>query len=234
MNRIATMGELTASVAHELCQPLGAILSNAGAAGMVLGKTSPALHEVQEILEDIQKDAQRAGETIHRIRSIMRKQSVTRRPVDLKGMFKDLHRLVDAEATARRIMVHSDAAGGACVLADPVQLQQVLLNLVLNALDAVSARPDGDRRIVVCVRDSDDQSVTIAVADTGHGIAPDVRPKLFQPFYTTKREGLGMGLSITRTIVEAHGGSIWAESNEAGGATFCLTWPAAACSLSLS
>jgi PAS domain S-box-containing protein len=226
MNRVATMGELTASVAHELCQPLGAILSNAGTAEMVLGNSASSSNDAMEILKDIQEDAQRAGETIHRIRSMMRKHDVTRRPVELKSMFEDLHRLVHAEANARRVIVQSEPTS-AWVLADRIQLQQVLLNLVLNALDAVSARADGDRRIAIAVRDGDaDDSVTITVSDTGHGIPPDVQALLFQPFYTTKVDGLGMGLSITRTIVEAHGGSVWAENNENGGATFCIEMPA--------
>jgi C4-dicarboxylate-specific signal transduction histidine kinase len=218
---------LSNSLAHELNQPLGAILRNAEAAEMFLQAPSPDLEEVRAILADIRKDDQRAGEVIDRMRLQLKQHEVEHSLLDLNLLTGEVLELVSPEADSRKIWLTLETGSShPPVRGDRVQLQQVLLNLLLNAMDAVNdSAPDG-RRVMVRIQTAGPQ-VEVAVSDTGHGIPEDKLARVFDPFFTTKPDGLGMGLAISRDVIEAHGGRLWAKNNEAGGATFTITLPAA-------
>jgi signal transduction histidine kinase/ligand-binding sensor domain-containing protein len=219
--RVSTMGELAASVAHELNQPLGAILSNAEAAEMLLAATPPALAEVKEILADIRRDDERAGEVIHRMRALLHKREMERQPVELNAVAQAVLPLVQAEASLRRITITTDLASDLPpVLGDRIHLQQVLLNLIMNAFEAMSRQVSSERVVTIRTAAAAEATQELSVSDSGPGIDPGKLPRLFDPFFTTKSNGMGMGLSIARRIVEAHHGRIWAENNAARGATF--------------
>jgi PAS domain S-box-containing protein len=225
--RVSTMGELATSLAHELSQPLGAILRNAEAAELILQVSPPDLEEVRDILADIQKDDQRAGAVIDRMRSLLKRREVEHRLLDLNQLAHEVITLVGPEAGARKVRMALDPASSlALVRGDRIQLQQVLLNLLLNAMDAINDPAPDDRRVTVRIQAAGTQ-VEVAVSDTGHGIPADKLAQVFEPFFTTKSNGLGVGLAITRKIIEAHGGSIRAENAPDGGATFCFTLPVA-------
>jgi PAS domain S-box-containing protein len=222
-SRLALMGEFTASIAHEINQPLGAILSNADAAELLLGSSPPALDQVRETLGDIGKDALRASGVIKRLRALLRKREIEFQPVDLNEVTADVVLLVRTEAQRRGVVVDSEPLGGLpLVRADRVHLQQVLLNLVLNALEAMAGKP-GERRLTLRSGVNENGSAEVAVSDTGPGIPPERLPRLFEPFFSTKTEGMGLGLSIAQSLVRAHGGKLWAENNPCGGATFRVT-----------
>jgi signal transduction histidine kinase len=224
--RVSTVGELTTSVAHELNQPLGAILSNAEAAEMFLAAEPPALDEVRDILADIRKDDQRASEVIRRMRSLLRKQELAPRSIEINAAVEEVLKLLSAGAAVRKVAVKFDRTTDLPrIWCDPVHFQQVVLNLVLNGMEAMAGLPEEKREVIIRTRPGDNGTVKIAVADSGPGIPVDRLPKLFEPFFTTKKEGMGMGLSIARTIVEAHHGQIWAENNSGAGATFYFTVP---------
>jgi PAS domain S-box-containing protein len=226
--RVSTMGELAASVAHELNQPLGAILANAEAAELFLEQEPPALDDLRAILADIRKDDERAGEVIRRMRGLLRKRELERQPLEINSLVEDVLQLVSGDAALRGVSLTADLGpilpkvGG-----DRVHLQQVLLNLILNGMDAMAGEPRDRRRLLVRTRSGADGQVELAVIDSGPGIAPDKLPRVFEPFYTTKPNGMGMGLSIARTIIDAHHGRIWAENNASGGAVFRMALPAA-------
>lgn len=224
--RVSTMGELAASVAHELNQPLGAILANAEAAELFLQQNPPALGELRAILADIRKDDERAGEVIRRMRALLRKHDVERQPLEINSVVEDVWHMVSGDAALRGISLTADLTPVLPkVSGDRVHLQQVLLNLILNGMDAMAGEPREKRVISVRTRLVDGGQVELAVIDSGHGIKPDKLPRLFEPFYTTKPNGMGMGLSISRTIIEAHHGRIWAENNASGGAAFRVALP---------
>jgi signal transduction histidine kinase len=226
--RLATVGELTASIAHEVNQPLGAILANVDAADMLLESGDSRLDEVREILADIRKDDLRASEVIQRLRRLLAKHEMAREFLDVNETVTEVLRLLAAEARRREIdLVTGFDAALPKILGDRVHLQQVLLNLIVNAMDAMADTPVHLRRVLVRTSARPDGAVEVAVSDQGHGIGPERLPKLFDSFFTTKERGMGLGLSIARSIVEAHGGRIWAEANSAGGATFRFTLPAA-------
>ena len=225
--RVSTMGELAASVAHELNQPLGAILANAEAAELFLNQNPPALDELHLILADIRKDDERAGEVIRRMRSLLSKHELQREPLQVNSLVEDVLQLVSGDATLRGMSLTADLAPVLPKVAgDFVHLQQVLLNLILNGMDAMTDQPRERRRISVQTRLGVDNQVALAVIDSGPGIAPEKLPRIFEAFYTTKPNGMGMGLSISRSIIEAHHGRIWAEANKSGGATFRISLPA--------
>jgi PAS domain S-box-containing protein len=226
VTRVSTVGELTTSVAHELNQPLGAILSNAEAAEMFLQANPPALDEVRDILADIRKDDQRASEVIRRIRNLLRKHELAPQSIEINEAVDEVLKVLSVNASARKVAMKFDRTTDLPrIWCDPVHFQQVVLNLVLNGMEAMAGLPEEKREVIIRTRPGDNGTVKIAVADSGPGIPVDSLPKLFEPFFTTKKEGMGMGLSIARTIVEAHHGQIWAENNSGMGATFFFTVP---------
>jgi PAS domain S-box-containing protein len=224
--RISTMGELAASLAHELNQPLTAILSNAQAALRFMTSKPADLEEVREILQDIVKDNSRAGEVIRRMRALVKKEALEFATLDLASLLRDVIALVHSDAVLQNVRVTYELDDDLRpVRGDKVQLQQVLLNLLLNAFDAMNECPATEREVKLNTEHQGTDFVQIAVSDRGTGLSGDKLDKIFQPFYTTKGEGLGMGLSICRSIIEAHGGHLWAENNADRGATFYFTLP---------
>jgi signal transduction histidine kinase len=227
LNRRAAMGELATSLAHELNQPLNAILQNAEAAQMMLRSASGpgSVDEVLDILDDIQKDDTRAGEVIRGMRALLQKHELEMKPLDVNAFARDTVALVLPDATSRGIQVDLELKDGLTLVhGDRIHLQQVLLNLLLNGLEAVTNMPP-DRRHV-CVRTSErNGSVELAVTDRGAGIAAHSLSQIFEAFYTTKGKGMGMGLSIARSIMTAHDGRLSAENNPEGGATVWFSLP---------
>ncbi|MGH7846362.1 MAG: ATP-binding protein, partial [Candidatus Binatia bacterium] len=227
MNRISTMGELAASMAHELNQPLTAILANAQAAERLMRSKPPDLEEVGAILEDIVKDDTRAGEIIWGIRALARKENLKLVPVDISAIIRDVVLLLHSDAILHNIRIRLDLGpGDSPVRGDRVHLQQVVLNLLLNAFDAMRDFSLDEREIQLSVVPEDNDKLKVAVRDCGAGVPGEALDKVFEPFYTTKHDGVGMGLAISRSIVEMHGGSLWAECNDPKpGATFYFTVP---------
>ena len=222
--RLSTMGELAASLAHELNQPLTAILSNAQAAQRFLSATPTDLAEVQEILKDIVQDNNRAGEIIRRMRALVKKEKLEFALLDLASVIGDVMALIHSDAVRHNVGVALELNPGLpLVRGDKVQLQQVILNLLLNAFEAVKDCPADERRVGVRTEVDGGGMVIVAIRDCGMGLSPENGDKIFQPFYTTKGDGLGMGLSISRSIIEGHGGRLWAENNSDRGATFYFT-----------
>ena len=222
--RLSAMGELAASLAHELNQPLTAILANAQAAQRFLAAKPADLAEVREILKDIVQDNNRAGEIIRRMRAMVRKEELEFAPLVLASVISDVVLLIHSDAVLHNIRVSLEPQPDLPpARGDKVQLQQVILNLLLNAFDAMKDCPVNEREVVVQMERDGARMVRVAVRDRGTGLSRDKLDKVFQPFYTTKRDGLGMGLSISRSIIEAHGGRLWAENNSHRGATFYFT-----------
>ena len=225
MTRVSTLGELTASLTHELNQPLGAILSNADAAEMLLMEEPPPVNEVREILADIRSDDRRASEVIRGLRSLLRKEEINREALQINDTIAEVLKLLHIDAAHRKVVLEFRPRENLqLVQGDKIKLQQVVLNLVMNAIEATADLAANRRRVVVGSR-VDDGMITIDVVDHGHGVPAEILPRLFDTFFTTKKDGMGMGLSIARTIIESHGGKIWAENNAEGGATFYFTVP---------
>jgi signal transduction histidine kinase/ABC-type uncharacterized transport system substrate-binding protein len=224
--RVATIGELTASLAHELNQPLTAILSNAQAGQRVLETAPVDLEEVGEILRDIVEDDKRAGEVIRRLRSLLTKGDPQMRALDLNEALGEVARLVSGDAVVRGVSIRLELADGLPpVLGDRVQLQQVALNLVLNGMDAMRESGTRDRILVLRTVTAGAKTVRVEVRDSGMGINEGDMAKIFKAFYTTKPDGMGIGLAITRSIVDAHSGHLEARNNPEGGATVSFTLP---------
>jgi signal transduction histidine kinase/integral membrane sensor domain MASE1 len=227
--RVSTMGELTASLAHELNQPLTAILSNAQAARRLLERTPPDLAEVRNALTDIIDDDKRAGEVIRRLRDLLRKGDAQSVPLDVNFLIREVSRLLSSDALIRNVTVTLDLDPELpIVTGDRVQLQQTILNLLLNAMEAMSDGVGGERPLVVRTERSDAQTVRVSVQDAGPGLRAGTEELVFEPFYTTKSAGMGMGLAIAHSIIDAHGGVIWATNNATRGATFHFALPIAA------
>ena len=226
LTRISTMGELAASLAHELNQPLTAILSNAQAAQRFMTANPADLEEVREILKDIVQDDSRASEVIQRMRALVKKEDVAFVPLDLGEVIRDVARLVHSDAALLNVHIALELNFGLpSVRGDRVQLQQVVLNLMLNAFDAMKDCPVNERRVVLQAEEDGARMTRVAVRDRGLGVRNEKLEEIFQPFYTTKRDGLGMGLSISRSIIQDHGGRLWVENNSDRGATFYFTVP---------
>jgi PAS domain S-box-containing protein len=226
--RITMLGEFTSTVAHEVNQPLGAVVTNAQASLRWLSGSSPNLSEAREALERIIRDGNRASEVIKRIRSLLKNGKPARTPFPLEDMIGEIVALTEAEAQQRRVSLQTRLEPKLPhIVADRVQLQQVLLNLVMNSLDALSEVAERPRLLTIEARAESTDSITISVQDTGIGINPRRMKEIFEPFYTTKLEGLGLGLSISRSIIEAHGGRFEVRLNQGPGVRFSFTLPAA-------
>jgi two-component system sensor kinase FixL len=223
-SRVSTMAQLASGLAHELNQPLGAILRNAEAAQLLLQSRAPDLEEVRAILVDICKDDHRAGEVIDHMRALLKRRGLERVELDFAELVNEVLVLVQPDAGSRKVRLAVEVpATLPPVRGDRVHLQQVLLNLVLNGMDAMTDVPAEQRRLVVRAR-ADAGTVEVAIADAGHGVVPAKLERLFEPFFTTKADGMGLGLPVSASIIGAHGGRIWAESSPAG-ATFYFTVP---------
>src|SRR6266576_3617581 len=226
LSRVSSMGELTASLAHELNQPLSAIASNAAAGRRFLMQGSPDLKMFDELLADVATDARRAGDIIHGIHNFVRKSEGTRRPVSLNEIIREVLRLLDSDLLGRATSVETRLAPNLPMVdADPVNLQQVLVNLLMNSIEAMQPKPSVKRRILISTKYEADSVVT-SVRDYGGGLPKDNPDKIFTHFYSTKPDGMGMGLTIVRSIVEAHGGKLGAENVDEG-ARFFFSLPVA-------
>jgi len=231
VTRVMTLGEVTASFAHEVNQPLTAIVNNANACLGLLPSGQPELHEVRDALGDIVGDAERASAIIQRIRALATRSPLEKVPLRLEDVVEDVVALAAGESAARRVTIRADVPADLPVVSgDRVQLQQVLLNLVVNGMDAMTSVDEPERLLEIRGRPGmhdDTQVATISVQDHGIGFDAGEIGRLFEAFYTTKPHGMGMGLAISRSIIETHGGRLWAEPNQGPGATFSFSVPAA-------
>jgi two-component system, LuxR family, sensor kinase FixL len=226
VTRVAMLGELAATLAHELSRPLAAILSNAQAAHRFLTMASPQLDEVQEGLEDVIAQTRRAAELLQRLRALAKKSDLKRITFDMNEMIREVIHLVGGEAKARQASITLHLQDDLPHLSgDRIQLQQVVLNFVLNAFDAIAAASDRPREIVVRTRLEPPQGITVAVEDSGIGLKGEALRHMFDPFFSTKAEGLGMGLAISRSIILTHRGRIWATPHPGRGTTVSFSIP---------
>src|SRR5262245_24410620 len=226
LSRVALMGEMSASIAHELNQPLAGILSNAAAGQRFIDRGDVHLREIREMFGDIIADGRRASDVVRGIRGMVKKKQVEHRSVDLNEVVMEALRMASADAVLRSCELETSLnANLPAIEGDPVQLQQVLLNLVINAFDAMQEVPLSRRKVLIATQSNGDGTVRTSVRDYGAGISEEMRDRLFDPFFSTKTEGLGMGLAIVRSIVEAHGGTITAENVDDGGARFEFVLP---------
>src|SRR6476661_6776825 len=226
-NRVATMGQLTASIAHEIKQPIATARNNARVALRFLDKSPPVVAEAREALTCIVNDADRANEVVDRIGSLIKKAPPRKEVVDLNAAILEVTALTHGEAVKTGVTVGTQLADELpCIQGDRVQLQQVMLNLFVNAIQSMSDVEDGNRELHISTVSIETEGVCVAVRDTGHGVRPEGRGRRFGPCYTTKPNGMGMGLSSCRSIIEAHGGRLWATSCEPRGALFQFTIPA--------
>ena len=244
VTRVATVGELTASIAHEINQPLAAVVTNANASLRWLSRDSPNLAEACEAIRRIIRDGNRAGEVISRMRALFKKASTTKERLDINQAIEEVVTLAQSEVQRNRVSLQSRLANDLLpVMGDRIQLQQVILNLIINAIEAMSGVSEGLRDLRVssqkvteipselqtfedkALADAECTHVLIAVRDSGPGLDPKGLDRLFDAFYTTKPKGLGMGLAISRSIIEAHGGRLWARANAPRGAVFQFTLP---------
>jgi C4-dicarboxylate-specific signal transduction histidine kinase len=226
VTRVTTLGEMTASIAHEINQPLAAVVTNGSASLRWLMGDSPNLEEAREASRRVIRDGNRAGAVIARIRSLMQKTETQKSQLDLNEAIQEIVLLTRNEAARKGVSLRLElAANLPPVFGDRVQLQQVVLNLVMNGVEAMAAVSDRPRELVIFSRVHESDRVLVAVQDCGMGIAPEDLEKIFNAFYTTKSQGMGMGLAISRSIIEAHGGRLWATQNEDEGATIQFTLP---------
>jgi len=225
ISRVNTIGELAASIAHELNQPLAAILNNAEAVQSMLQAESPDLEEIKAAIADIIQDDSRAGETIRRLRSLFRRDKLKKSEIDLGEVVREIGRLVQSDALIRNVSFKLEVQQQLIVLADRVQLQQAIINLVLNAFDAAGEGTEDARQVAVKVAPQEFGWARILVCDSGKGIPAELMPRIFDTFFTTKSNGLGMGLAISRWIVEAHGGRLCVSSTSDHGTAFEIRLP---------
>jgi PAS domain S-box-containing protein len=226
LSRVALMGEMSASIAHELNQPLSGILSNAAAGQRFIDRGDVDLREVRELLGDIVSDGRRASDVVRGIRGMVKKEQLARRSVNLNEVVMDAWRMTSSDALLHSCQLETSLDPNLPVIdADPVQLQQVLLNLAINAFDAMRDTPASKRKVLIATQSNGDGTVRTSVRDYGVGISEEMQDRLFDPFFSTKAEGLGMGLAIVRSIVESHGGTITAENADGGGTRFEFVLP---------
>ena len=223
--RITSLGALTASIAHEVNQPLGAVITNAEACLRWLNRPTPDLNEAREAVRRIIRDGKRGSEVIGRIRLLLKNEEPSKARVDVNETIQATAGLAQNELSGTDLQLNL-AKQLPCVTADRVQLQQVLLNLILNAIDSMKSLEDCKSVLRITTKPHKGDAVLVAVKDSGRGLQPGTIDQLFETFFTTKSKGLGMGLSISRSIVESHGGQLWAEPNDGPGATFLFTLPA--------
>jgi PAS domain S-box-containing protein len=226
--RVSMLGTLASSLAHELSQPLNAILLNAKAGERVLNQPIPDLNELREILGDIHSDGRRAAEVIAGLRSLLKKRHVDFAPVSVEALLKETFALLKPDAIARNVTLRfvSDV-GVPNIRGDRVHMSQVLMNLIINGMEAVAGMPAGRREVSIRAYATERGWVEFVITDSGDGIRPDALEKIFEPFYTTKGTGIGLGLAVSRTIVEAHGGRMWAQNETGRGAILRVRVPAA-------
>ena len=226
ISRINTMGELAASLAHEINQPLAAIRSNAEAIHSMLESERPDLDEIRAAVVDIVSDDARAGETIRRMRALFRREELARSEVDLGELSREINQIIRSDAVIRKVLLTLDLRQPArAILADRIQIQQAIINLLLNAFDAVSETGENSRRVSLSVLTEDSRCIKVLVRDSGKGIEPEALPRIFDAFFTTKPGGMGMGLAISRSIIEAHGGRLSVSSSPGHGSTFEIALP---------
>jgi signal transduction histidine kinase len=220
------MGELTASIAHEVNQPLSGVVSNGGACLRWLAGDVPNLEEAREAARRIVRDGKRAGEVIARIRALTRRTEVSREKLHLNETIRQVLALVGDQAKRNSVVIRTQFADDLSpVSGDQVQLQQVVLNLVMNAIEAMSSVEDRARELVITTQNVDPDQAQVTVEDSGVGLDPNTMQKIFDPFYTTKPGGMGMGLSISRSILQAHGGRLWAAAKDGKGTIFYFSLP---------
>jgi signal transduction histidine kinase len=226
---VTTVGELTASIAHEVNQPLAAIVIGGQACARWLASEPPNLDEARKTLDRIIDAGTRASDVLARIRALVKKTGTEKEPVDMNEVVHDVVAITRGELRKNEVACRTEMDRELpCVIADRVQLQQVLLNLIMNAIEAMSAiGGQSSRELIITTRRDASQQVRVAVCDSGVGIDPQGLEQVFEAFYTTKESGMGIGLSISRSIVETHGGRLWAERNDGPGATFVFTLPIA-------
>lgn len=226
-NRVATMGQLTASIIHEVGQPIAAAITNAQAGLLWFEKEPPALDEVRQSLGDILKSGYWARDVLNRIRALIKKAPLRTDLLDINGAICEVMKLTRGETERNGVSVRTELAEGLPLMrGDRVQIQQVLLNLVMNAIEAMSGTSEGERTLSIRTSQTAADSVLVAVGDSGPGFAPLNAEHLFEAFHTTKANGLGLGLSICRSIIETNGGRLWASPNLPRGAVFQFTLPA--------
>ena len=228
VDRMTTIGRLTASIAPEVTQPIAAIVTNAQAARHFLNRRPPDLDEVREALDCIVTEAYRASDVIYRIRGLFKETPPKRERAEINGAIRDVLELTRGEAAKNGVSVRTQFAEPSPVVqADRAQLEQVILNLIINAFEAMISMRSGARELLICTEKSDSNGALVAVRDSGPGLDLETVDRLFEAFYTTKVQGMGIGLAICRSIIEAHGGQMWAGANEPRGAVFQFTVPLA-------
>lgn len=228
VNRISALGTLAASISHEVNQPLAAVVANADACSIWLSSNPPNLEEARAAIESVAREGTRASDVVRRIRGMFTKAAPESSAVRVNDLIREVRTLLEAEISRYRITVETELADGLpAIAADRVQMQQVLVNLMTNGMEAMSTIGDRPRILHIRSATNGGQEVMVSVSDSGPGIAPADQRRIFDAFFTTKSEGMGIGLAISQSIIEAHGGRLWASSNEGPGATFAFTLPVA-------
>jgi C4-dicarboxylate-specific signal transduction histidine kinase len=227
VSRVTTMGELVASIAHEVNQPLGAIVTNGHACVRLLSSETPDLAKSREVIGRMINEGMRASEVIKRIRDVLHKAPTEKSRLNINETIQEVIALVSSDVLRSQIELRAELVSDLPpVTGDRIQLQQVILNLILNAKDAMSSPQTNPRGLLITSQKGESGEVVVAVRDSGNGLDPESLIRIFAPFYTTKPDGMGMGLAISRSIIEGHGGRLWASPNEPQGTVFQFTLPA--------